>query len=43
MTPILHTSTAFPYGFCAKTSGAINKKNIYLNFVKKIKSCIKYL
>lgn len=26
MTPILHTSTAFPYGFCAKTSGAVNKK-----------------
>lgn len=23
MTPILQTSTAFPYGFCAKTSGAI--------------------
>lgn len=22
MTPIDHTSTAFPYGFCASTSGA---------------------
>lgn len=35
MTPILHTSTAFPYGFCAKTSGAINKKKYIFKFYKK--------
>jgi len=29
MTPMLQTSTALPYGFCAKTSGA--KKNHYRN------------
>lgn len=28
MTPMLQTSTALPYGFCARTSGAADHQNI---------------
>ena len=28
ITPILHTSTSLPYGFCASTSGAAIKNNM---------------
>ena len=37
MTPILHTSTSLPYGFCASTSGAANK-NQKLTIIKANKN-----